>query len=437
VIWLVLSLLTLTLAFYVAAEFAAVSVRQSRIEQRAQEGDARASRLLPILNDPHGLDGYIAVSQIGITLTSLIAGAYAQSALAPALLPMFERVGGLQKAAAHSTATLTVLVGLTVVQMVFGELVPKSLALQKATQVALWTVRPMLWSQWLLSGFVWVLNGSGALLLRLLRVPPAGHRHVHSPDEIEFLVVESGKGGLLKPNEQLRLRHALQLGSRTARALMVPRTRIVALDVETAIPDAIQVAIDSPFTRLPVFDGSIDQIIGVVHVRDLASMIADGRDVTSLREVMRTPLVLPATLTADRLLVKLKQERRTMAILIDEFGGTAGLITVDNILDNLIGDIADEFRPPAITPERLADGRVRIPARYLVSEAGEWTHTHWTSSYATVGGLVMSMLPQTPKVGDRVVIEGVEVEVERVEKRAVASVLVRPLPADDEGDAHG
>jgi CBS domain containing-hemolysin-like protein len=438
VIWLVLSLLTLTLAFYVAAEFAAVSVRQSRIEQRAQEGDARASRLLPILNDPHGLDGYIAVSQIGITLTSLIAGAYAQSALAPALLPMFERVGGLQRAAAHSTATLTVLVGLTVVQMVFGELVPKSLALQKATQVALWTVRPMLWSQWLLSGFVWVLNGSGALLLRLLRVPPAGHRHVHSPDEIEFLVVESGKGGLLKPNEQLRLRHALQLGSRTARALMVPRTRIVALDVETAIPDAIQVAIDSPFTRLPVFDGSIDQIIGVVHVRDLASMIADDRDVTSLREVMRTPLVLPATLTADRLLVKLKQERRTMAILIDEFGGTAGLITVDNILDNLIGDIADEFRPAEPVAQRLPDGRIRLPGSMPVDEAARWTRVTWRATSATVGGVVAVAMRRLPTPGQRVVIQGVDVEIERVERRAVTSVIVTPAPAsrDDERADH-
>jgi CBS domain containing-hemolysin-like protein len=436
VIWLVLSVLTLMLAFYVAAEFAAVSVRQSRIERRAQQGDARARRLLPILGDSHRLDTYIAVSQIGITLTSLIAGAYAQSALAPVLLPLFSRVGSFDQAAAQTAATLTVLVGLTVVQMIFGELVPKSLALQKATQVALWTVRPMQWSQWLLSGFVKVLNGSGALVLRLLRVPPAGHRHVHSPDEIEFLVAESGKGGLLKPSEQLRLRHALQLGSRSASALMVPRTRIVALDLDAPIADAVRVAIESPFTRLPVFDGSIDEIVGVVHVRDVALMVGDDARAGGLRSIMRSPLVLPATLTADRLLVKLKQERRTMAILIDEFGGTAGLITVDNILDSLIGDIADEFRPAEPAAQRLADGRVRLPGSMTIDDAARWTRVSWHATSATVGSLVALALRRVPSPGDRVVIRGVEVEVEQVERRAVTSVIVTPAnPRSEDEDA--
>jgi len=171
-------------------------------------------------------------------------------------------------------------------------------------------------------------------------------------------------------------------------------------------------------------------------VRDLASL-GDQSGAASLRAIMRAPLVVPESLAADRLLKKFKEERRTMAILLDEFGGTAGLITVDNVLDVLIGDIADEFRPPAITPERLADGRVRMPALYPVSEAGEWTRARWTSSYATVGGLVASILQQTPRPGDRVMIDGVEVEVERVEKRAVTSVLLRPLPAGGEqDDAH-
>src|SRR5215204_5497239 len=198
-IWLVLLLLTLLLAFFVAAEFAAVSVRESRIERHAEGGNARARVLLSILRDPHRLDSYIAVSQIGITLASLIAGAYAQATLAPVLLSVFRRFGSFQEAAAFSAATTTVLVGLTVVQMVLGELVPKSLALQMPTRLALWTLRPMQWSQWVLSGFVRVLNGSGGVLLRLMRIPTASHRHVHSPEEIEYLVVESGKGGLLKP----------------------------------------------------------------------------------------------------------------------------------------------------------------------------------------------------------------------------------------------
>src|SRR5215217_946050 len=318
VVVLVLIALTLVLAFYVAAEFAAVSVRRSRIQQRAEEGSATARRLLPILGDAHRLDTYVAASQIGITITSLVAGAYAQSRLAPVLAPAFERWGGLQTAAAGTAAALTILVVLTIVQMVLGELVPKSLALQNPTRVALWTVVPMLWSMRSMSVFIKLLNGSGGMILRLLRIPVAGHGHVHSPEEIEFLIAESRKGGLIKPDEQLRLRHALQLGERSARELMTPRTRITAVDVESTLHEAIRIAIESPYTRLPVYEESIDNIVGIVHVRDLAASSAhDGG--SSLRTLMRPPLVLPETLSADRLLQKFKEERRTMAILVDEF----------------------------------------------------------------------------------------------------------------------
>ncbi|HKH91279.1 MAG TPA: hemolysin family protein [Gemmatimonadaceae bacterium] len=421
-IWLVLLLLTLLLAFFVAAEFAAVSVRESRIERHAEEGNARARVLLSILRDPHRLDSYIAVSQIGITLASLVAGAYAQAALAPALLPLFRRFGGFQEAAAFSAATTTVLVGLTVVQMVLGELVPKSLALQMPTRVALWTVRPMQWSQWLLAGFVRLLNGSGGLVLRLLRMPAAGHRHVHSPEEIEYLVAESGKGGLLKPSEQIRLRHALQLGRRAGSALMVPRTRIVALEADAPMAEAIRVALDSPFTRLPVYDGSIDQVVGIVHVRHVA--LAVRTEGASIRSIMQPALVLPATLTADRILVRFKEERHTMAILLDEFGGTAGLITVDNILDNLIGDIADEFRAPDDGAQRLPDGRVRLPGDMPIDEAARWTRATWPESSATVGGVVAAAMSEMPAAGDVVVLPGMQVEVERVDRRAIISVVV-------------
>ena len=430
--WLILLLLTLLLGFYVASEFAAVSVRQSRIQQRAEEGSAAARRLLPILDDPQRLDDYIAASQIGITLTSLIAGAYAQSRLAPELLPLFERVGGLKEAAAQSVAAVVVLVGLTVFQMVLGELVPKSLALQAPTRVALATVLPMQWSLRLMRWFIRFLNGSGALLLRLMGVAPAGHRHVHSPEEIEYLVSESGKGGLLKPSEQLRLRNALQLGQRLARDLMVPRTSIEALQADAPQSEVLRLAIESPYTRLPVYERSIDHIVGVVHVRDIAVATAKADAAPSLRALMRPALGLPDTLTAEQVLQQLKQQRRTLAILVDEFGGTAGLITVDSILDNLIGDIADEFRPAAAPPERLADGRLRLPGSLPVEEASAWTRTRWPAGAATVGGVVVRQLGRVPRAGDQVDVNGLRVEVERVERRIVASVLVTLRAIDEE-----
>lgn len=417
-------------ALYVAAEFSAVSVRVTRVQQEADGGSALARRLVGYLRDPQALDRYVAACQIGITISSLVAGAFAQSRLAPAITPLFERLGGLQAAAAQSVSALVILIGLTVLQMVLGELVPKSLALHTPTRVALWTVIPMQWSLRLLAWFIHVLNGSGRVILRLLGVPESSHRHVHSPEEIAYLVTESGRAGLFEPSEQLRLRQALRLGKRLARELMVPRTEIVAIDADTPMSGAVRVATESPHTRFPVYEGSVDHIIGIVHARDIAIAMArggDGGDEGALRGLLRPALVAPASMSADRLLLRLKEERRMMAILMDEFGGTAGLITVDDVLDDLIGDIADEFRRDDPAPEVLPDGRVRLPGFLPVDDAPEWTGARWHHRAETVGGLVAERLGRLPLPGDELEIDGVRVQVERVERRTVESVLVTPV----------
>lgn len=428
IIALVLCLLIAINALYVAAEFSAVSVRTSQVQQEAEEGNNLARRLLKILLDGRMLDRYVAACQIGITISSLVVGAYAQATLAPALTPLFERLGSLQEAAAQSTAAVTVLVGLTVIQMVLGELVPKSLALRSPMRVGLFTVIPMQWSQRLLSWFIDVLNGSGGIILRMLGVPESGHRHVHSAQELSFLVAESARGGLLKPNEHLRLRAALQLGERPVRNLMVPRTAILALDVDADMQEVVRIATESPYTRFPVYEGTIDQVVGIVHVRDIATSASAHGTAVSLRALLRPVLVAPATMKADRLLVRFKAERHTMAVLVDEYGGTAGLITIDNILDDLIGDIADEFRPLAPTPERLPDGRVRFPGAYPVGDTVAWVGTMWDARGAsTVSGLVMAVLGRVPQRGDTLSIDGVAIEVEHVDKRRVLSVIASPL----------
>ncbi|MBA3890861.1 MAG: HlyC/CorC family transporter [Gemmatimonadaceae bacterium] len=422
----VITALILINALYVAAEFAAVSVRRSRVQSQADDGSQLAARLLPIINDPRQLDTYVAACQIGITLSSLIVGAFAQARLAPTLVPVFERFGSMQQVAAQSTSAVVILVVLTIVQMVFGELVPKSLALQTPTRVALLTVIPMQWSLRLLAWFIRVLNGSGAVLLRILGVPETSHRHVHSAAELEYLVAESGKGGLLKPDEQLRLRHALQLSDRSVRDLMIPRTRIVALDVAASLDEIVQAATEHPYTRYPVYDESIDHVIGVVHVREIAQVVDGVFPIEGLRGIMRPVLVLPDTLRADQLLVHFKAQRRTMAVLADEFGGTAGLITVDDVLEELIGDLADEFRPADQRPERLPGGRVRLPGDMLVEDATPWVRTRWTPHARTVGGLVTATLGRLPSAGESLEVEGVPVEVEAVDRRMVRSVVVTP-----------
>src|SRR5690606_37601565 len=319
----------------------AVSVRKARVRQAAENGGYFAQQLLPILTSPRKLDDYIAASQIGITLSSLVAGAYGQARLSDILVPAFSGLGGMQVAAAESTAALAVLIGLTVLQMILGELLPKSVALRLPTQTALLTVVPMRWSLIVLRWFIRVLNGSGGWLLRRMGVRVVGHGHIHSPDEIEYLVVESRHGGLLSPVETRRLRRALRLSAHPAAEVMVPRVRVVALDVTSTLDEARALLDERPFTRVPVYEESIDRIVGLVHARDVviaahAATPGNGEE-GELLPLVRPILVAPQSMTMDRLLARMRGEHRTMAVLLDEYGGTAGIVTMGDILDELIG----------------------------------------------------------------------------------------------------
>src|SRR3954468_7150217 len=265
----VVAALILINAVYVAAEFAAVSVRRSRVQQLADDGNPLAAWLLPTLESPASLDRYIAACQIGITLSSLVLGAYAQQTIAVALTPYLVGLGGLQEAGAESTAAAVVLLLLTVAQVIFAELVPKSLALQYPTQTALYTLIPMVPSLWVYRPFIKWLNGTGIVLLKMLGAPPQSHRHIHSPDEIELLIAESRDGGLLEADEHRRLQRALRLNLRQAKQLMVPRRKISGLDIKTPLTQVITGVAQSPFSRLPVYRDSIDNVVGMLHTKDL------------------------------------------------------------------------------------------------------------------------------------------------------------------------
>ena len=436
--WAVIALLIALNGLYVAAEFSAVSVRRSRIRQMAEEGNPLARRLLPTLSEAPRLDRYIAACQVGITVSSLVLGAYGQATLGQALTPLFERWGDMQALAAQSTSAGVVLIALTTLQMVLGELVPKSLALQYPTRLALGTVLPMRWSERLLAWFIALLNGSGWLVLRAMGVEPRPHRHLHSAEEIKFLVAESREGGHLRPEEQRRLNYALGLTQRKARELMVPRTRVVAVAEDAGLGVAIEAASTSPYTRLPVYRESIDRIVGVVHAKDLAaaSLVGDVAPApAALGPLVQPILAVHESVSVDRVLARMREERGVMAVVVDDFGGTSGIITTEDILSELLGDVADEFKHFGGAPERLPDGRVRLPGDMLLFEARSWVGTAWTGESDTVGGLVAERLGRIPEPGDTLEIEAVAVEVESVERYAVRTLLARPVPPEEGGVA--
>ena len=431
--WLVIAVLIALTALYVAAEFAAVSVRRDKVRQKAEQGDKLAIQLLPVLDDSRLLDRYIAGCQVGITLTSLILGAFAQATLAVELRPLFERFGGLQGAAAQSTSTAVVLVSLTVLQMVLGELVPKSVALQKPTQTALWTVLPMRWSLFLFAGFIKVLNGFALLILRALGAPQVGHRHIHSPQEIDLLIAESRDGGLLEPDEHRRLRRALQLGVRPARHLIVPRGQMATVEISTPAAEVLKQLAGSPYTRFPVYRETVDNVVGTLHTKDLVLKFLEIGDRATVESVMRPALIVHESTTADRLLSLMRERGSRQVILADEFGGVAGLVTLADVLEEVMGDMGDEFQSGEPAPERLPDGRVRLPGVLRLDEAEPWVGVLWSGEADTVGGRVVEELGHLPSIGERVLIDGVEVEVESVTNRAVTGVLAMPAVSAEAG----
>jgi CBS domain containing-hemolysin-like protein len=307
--------------------------------------------------------------------------------------------------------------------MILGELVPKSLALQDPTRTALITVLPMRWSLRIFAWSIAVLNGSGVLLLKLLGVPSTGHRHVHSPEEIELLIAESRDGGLLEPLEQVRLHRALRLGLRTARELMVPRDRLALVEAATPFEDVLRLVATSPYSRLPVYRGTIDRVIGILHTKDVVMDYIGEQPRKSLAALLRPIVRVRETMPADRLLAFLRYRRSHHALVEDDDGRISGLITLEDVLAELLGGVSDEFKMAQLRAILLSDGRVRLPGGMRLDQAAPVVGG-WRGGSETVAAHIISALGRVPAVGERVVVDGLEVEIEVVESGTIASVIV-------------
>lgn len=423
----VIVLLILVNALYVAAEFAAVSARRSRIRELARSGHWLARRFEPVVADAVALDRYVATSQIGITLSSLVLGAYAQVAVAAPMAAWIEARHWMDPLGAASLSATGVLLVTTMLQVLFGELMPKSAALRQPTAVGLATVLPMQWSMVALRWFIDVLNGSANVVLKAIGISQAeGHRHIHSPEEIELLIAESRDGGLLEPEEQRRLHKALRLGLRTARQLMVPRLDVVTVDRRTSGEVVLDRLMVSPFSRVPVHDGSIDDIVGVLHVRDVVADFVVHRSADRVMSLMKPLGAVPETVGADSLLRYFRDQRAEILMVVDEFGGFAGIVTLGDVVAELLGSIERDTGDSLV--ETLADGRLRVPAHLSVMDLPDTLSCLWPRDDDTIAGLVLKVAGRLPAVGERLDIHGVEVEIERVADRVPETLIVR-LPA--------
>ncbi|MBX3184564.1 MAG: HlyC/CorC family transporter [Polyangiaceae bacterium] len=416
-------------ALYVAAEFSMVAASRPQIARLAASGNERAARLLRVLESPTEVDRYIAACQIGITLTSLIAGAVGQATVSPQIQTLLQRHTGLTDGAAASWAAVSVLALLTVLQVVIGELVPKSYALERPVQTALATHRPMALSVLVLRHVVTVLNGSGLLILRAFGMKTSSHHHVHSPAEIDILLAESREQGALSDEAHRQLQHGLRLSELTVHDLMVPRSRLATLEVSTPGDEVLKRLLSSPYSQLVVYRGSLDDVLGTVSTKDVAGLVArcaPGAQVKlpPLTRLVRTVPFIPETLRADRVVGFLQERGRSKAIVVDEHGSVEGFITMEDLLKEVFGEVQDELKEPSPEPQLLPDGRTLLPGGMALREATPWIGQEPESDASTLGGFVTERLGRIPVVGDTVSVAELTLTVHAASEAQVTWVAV-------------
>lgn len=426
-------------ALYVAGEFSTVSARKSRIVQMANSGNRLARMILPVLEDHHKLDNYIAASQVGITLSSVVLGIYAQREIAPLIEPLLASLPFVSELAAAGVAYIIVLLVLTTLQVVLGELVPKTIAIQYPERTALWTAIPMRWSaDFILKPLIVILNGSGVLLMRLLGVHHAeGHKHVHSPEEIQLLLTQSRAGGLLAEQEHQLLESAFRFSKLQVGEVVVPRMRIIAADISSPVSEILRIAAQSDYTRIPVYSGDIDHIVGFVHLKDLFQLSYEGK-VTDVSSIVREAAFVHESSFLDDVWSILNKERSYMAIVFDEHGGTVGMITREDILEEIFGEVQDEFDESEKPPIRkLDENSYCVRGDVSITYLNDRLNLSLVSPDAyTIGGYILNELGHLPEVGDRITAGIVTLTVRQVEDRAVEEVLLMISPVTgDEKDA--
>ncbi len=422
--FLIITALILLNAVFVAAEFAIVGAPRLSIDKKAAEGNRLARVVQSVLRDPQKQDRYIATAQLGITVASLGLGMYGEHVLADGIFHYLGESGGPALLVSHTFASVLAVTILTYFHIVVGEMVPKSLALQRAEAMALWITPPMLWTKNLLYPFVVGLNGLGNLVLRLMGVQrQVSHaEQYYTAEELALIVQESEELGALRTDSSQMLQELFEFGDLTADQVMVPRVRITGIALG-ATPDEIREVVgSSPHTRYPVFEHDLDHIVGMIHIKDVLRLLLNNE--TLAPEHARPLPLMPETAELDDVLASMRLERTQMVVVLDEHGGTAGIVTLEDLFEEVVGEIAES---PTDAPPYYRDtaGRLRVPGTMRVDEVGQQFNLDLEHDEVdSVSGLVLALLGRTPVVGDMVRYERLELEVTAVKGHGVDECAV-------------
>ena len=404
----VIIILVLANGFFVAAEFAIIGVRPSRVEQMMHEGVAEADKVFKVLESPARQDRYVATAQVGITIASLGLGMYGETKIAEFIEPYLIALTGADPSDAlvHTVGTIIALSLLTYLHVVIGEMVPKSLSLAAPGKAVLKLSKPMRVSQNLLSIPVRLLNSIGRALLELFQIPPAeGHARLHSPEEIELIVSESAEGGLLFEEEEEMIRNIFDFSDRQAGQIMSPRTKVQAIPSDMPADELLALVTASRHSRFPVYENDLDHVIGILHLKDLVRQQLQANGELNIRTILRPAPAVPEDHLVEQLLAAFKRQRIHMAIVLDEFGGLAGIVTLEDLVEEVVGEVRDEFDVEKEPIVELGPGVLEVDGSFLVDDLREYVYLGDVSELPdveTVGGLIHTWLGRPPQIGDRV-----------------------------------
>jgi CBS domain containing-hemolysin-like protein len=416
--------LVLANGFFVAAEFSIISVRKTRIDQLLTEGSRMARPVRRALDNP---DQFIAATQLGITMASLGLGWIGEPALASMLEPLLTALPApLSTATSHTLAVTIAFLIITALHIVLGELAPKTVALQYPEQTSLLVAKPTELFLRVFNPFIRALNAMGWAVVRLFGMKAAsGHGGVHSEEELKMLVTASQEAGVLEEDEEQMLHRVFHFAEFTAAEMMVPRTEMAAVRADATINDAVELVWRGRHTSLPVYRGELDDIVGIMLVPDLVRALASPSPDFSVAAIAREALTVPETMKADALLRQMRRHRTHQAIVIDEYGGTAGLVTFERVMERIVGQLGGDFGGGASVIRQLPDGSAEVDGLALVTDINEqFALKIDEETYSTIGGFMLGRLGRRPNVGDTVEIGNRRLRVETVDGLRVARVRI-------------
>jgi len=430
----VIALLLFSNGFFVAAEFSMVSVRKTRITQLTNEGNLSAKVALEALKD---LDKFIAAVQLGVTISSIGLGWVGEATLVRMVEPLFQFLPANYQLTAAHTISITIAFSLiTVLHVVIGELMPKSIALQFPERTSLFIALPMKLITKLFNPLICILNGLANFLLRFLRIPPSQTSHLaHSIEELNMLINASYNEGVLNETEKEMLHNVFKFSDLTAKQVMVPRTDMACISSDITFDELNALTTESQYTRYPVYEENLDHISGIIHVKDLYSLSL-RKEEFSVEKLLRPVLLVPETITMDNLVREFKKRQGQMAIVIDEFGGTSGLITLEDVLEEIFGEVQDEFDADEEADIReISEDIYLTNAMMRLDEITEFFEVEIIDEDVdTIGGLVVKVLGRIAEVGDIVEIQNLELNVKEIDGARITKLIITKKNLQDKKD---